>query len=370
MAVTDISSLHGAGVSDFSSSSVTARRPEVVFLPNGDKYVFFSDQVPDSGEIKFSIEKTISGSKKVVMENKLLDANNIGLPSGLRMLCGCRISDDKKTETRLKWIGWIAPTASGQSSSSPKKVYPFIEVYSPSVSYSPDRNEIILTFWTNIYDRKTEKPPPFPSGYVFDKVAIMKPGGGFHLMDGYSDPSSVRKVLCYARGSFIKASLDAKTSFFENADKPKALASEYWPVFRQPVILHEYENKDATVSDIFVAGTSTEQVCDIIFLKDGEVEKIKMVNRLFFRLDIWMLYNDETSTLPATESDVFIGVKIPSNGGVPETIFSEIWSGVATTQSDTATDHVKRPLYQLSKAKGEWYIKRDFRKAIGAMAYP
>ena len=338
----------------------------MVLLPNGDKYVFIADQVPDSGEIKFTIEKTESKAKKTVMENALLDSENKGLPVGLRMLCGCRVSDGRMTEAKLKWIGWSEKAKEGEI----RKIYPFIEVYSPSVSYNPDRNEISMTFWTNIYDKKSERPPPF-SGYVFDRIAIRKPTGGFHLMAGSdSDESSVRKVLCYARGSFVKASLDAKASFFENEDKPKALVVEYWPVFNRPVILNEYENKDSSVSDLSSSRAVTEQVCDIQFLKEGEEDKIKIVNRLFFRADIWMYYDDETASLPQTDSDVFVGVKIFSNGGVPETIFSDVWTGVATTSSQTATDHVKRPLYQLSKEKGNWYVKRDFRKAIGAMTYP
>jgi len=241
--------------SKFYSQSVNSRKVESIQLNSGEAYLFYVDQCVDGGSLTYDLEKTVKGEKTKIAETKFPDSE--GLPVGLRVLTGYyRIySDAGKTNMSpggMKWIGYKTAVAEGEPT-FPRKILPIMEAYSINVSYDKALNQIHLHFWTNLVITEGVLPT-----YGWDTIAIQKDVGEFYDTQGMRQ-TNVQKVLCYARGTFIKGSVDASLldpempSYLDpkNLDPySKIKFADYIPIFEQPEILHSYTYADSFVSDL------------------------------------------------------------------------------------------------------------------------
>jgi len=231
----EITNLNKYGITDFNRNSYNSRRIENVQLASGDDFLFFVDQCVDGGELVYDITKSISGSYTKAFASSVTGA----LPKGLRVLSGCRRTGDVISGAGIKWIGYKNPSVTAV----PYKILPFIETYSPSVSYNKQLNQIDLYFWTNLAVSDGETPV-----YAIENIAVQQEDGVFYY-DRSSGDKNIQKVLCHAQGMFIKGSVNGTLLSEADALYPYKESSDYIPVFENPKILHVYSNQDAVISD-------------------------------------------------------------------------------------------------------------------------
>jgi len=350
----------------FSNYSYCSRRIQPVELPNGDTYIFFVDMCPDAGEMDFDISKIVGGESKKVTTKKLSDSS---LKKGMRTLVGCRTSLHGMASSGLKWVGW--KSAATEDQNLPWKYYPFYEVYDFSISYNKAQNILSLFFWTNIFDTISIE---VPEGYDYDKIAFQYAPNEFKTAASFSsiNLSTVRKVLCCAKGRFIQGSVSATVESPSNENFPYIKCVEYIPIFERPVILHEYQNMDAIITDFGNDGGSfSENPWQISFEQDVSGDSV--VNYAVFkhlytrRGGILVVHESEGTdirvTLPTgyqAGDKLYVGLRIDTTSGEYEIRFERYLLSISGYEDL----RVNIPLYILIYTGRTFKVLVDLRKTI------
>lgn len=281
--------LKNQGLSSFTQGLYNSRKIETVTVSSGDSYMFFVDQCPDGGNLAYDINKMVDGQKMPVAVSGYIEdeTGETTIPIGLRTLTGGVLKQDKLPYSGLKWIGY----KDGKTDNGLLKIYPLIELYSISMSYDKNTNKLDLYFWTNIVippPPQNEEDPVILPEYGLEFLAIQKEDGSFYV--GSGNQANVRKVMCHARGTFIKGSVNASLykSTVENYDKVDNV--DFIPIFEKPTIVHIFSGNDSKIADFggssgsnFPYGDKWTFGLEIVGPTETEVSKVKIWNPFAMR---------------------------------------------------------------------------------------